>query len=231
MTHLSTATVTITTNLTQSIIATATVVASNCLTTTTPTSNTIQSVASIGVYNSRTMGTSIHSNSPVAAWSGLPSSSDLPESGAHIARTSISTLSSQVTVIPSEYGTASYSGQPGSGVLTSQSSFSIFVPRSNNRLASISKIEEHTLSSLPTVISIRKSRVLLPTSNPTPVTTVQTTDLSRAAPLSHFGRGTLAAREPGFVYGRSDSTLSSIGPTADITYLPKATEKVITQVS
>lgn len=231
MMHLSTATVTITTNLTQSIIATATVLASNCLTTTNPTSNTIQSVASTGVYKSRTMGTSTHSNSPVAAWSGLPSSSDLPESGAHIARTSISTLSSQVTIIPSEYGTASYSGQPGSGVLTSQSSFSIFVPRSDKRLASISRIEEPTLSSLLTVISNQKSKVIFPTSNPASVATVQTTNLIRAAPLSHFEPGCLAVGEPGLVYGGPNSTLSSNGPRVDIKCLPTATGRGITQSS
>lgn len=229
MTHSSTATVTITTNLTQSIFATATVVASNCLTTTTLISDTIQSVPSTGFYTSRTIGAPTNSSVPTVASSDLPSISGLPESEAMIPRTSISTLSSQLAVIPSKRSTPSSTGLPGSGVLTSQSSFSTFVPRSNKRLASISQIEEPTLSSLPTVLSNQKSRVTFPTSNPAPVGTVQTTNLIRAAPFSHFKPGCLAVGKPSLIYGGPNSTLSSNGPKVDIKCLPTATDRGIAQ--
>lgn len=223
-TYLSTVTVTGTTSLTRQITATATVVASNCHITTTTTSNPIRSAASTRVYTSSTVGTPTHSSPPaVSSGYGIPSLSGLAENGAHNVQTS--TLLSLPATSSFPYGISSRSGQSGNGAVSSQSSFPISFPWSKHMRSSISvsKIEESTSSSLIIGVLGKHSTGLLPMSQIIRVTTVPTTGPTRAASMSHFGRGNLIVRGSGVAYGGSDYNLSSSGPSVVITYSATAT--------
>ncbi|KAF6239806.1 hypothetical protein HO173_002352 [Letharia columbiana] len=214
-TYLSTATVTSTISSTKLITATAKVVASNCPTTTATTSDTVKLTALTKVYTSGTVGMPAHSSPPpVSSDYGIPSSSGLPENGAHVIETYISILSNPRADISSGYGTSSYSRLPGSGALSPQSSLSRFVTRSTKSRSStsVSGSEASTLRSVIAAISNKHP----PVSKKPPVATVRYTHPTRATSVSQLDRGSLTVRGHGVAYGEADYTLSSKGPIGPI---------------
>lgn len=202
---------------TKLITATAKVVASNCPTTTATTSDTVKLTALTKVYTSGTVGMPAHSSPPpVPSDYGIPSSSGLPENGAHVIETYISILSNPRADISSGYGTSSYSRLPGSGALSPQSSLSRFVTRSTKSRSSTS-VSGSKASTLRSVIAATSNKHP-PVSKKPPVATVRYTHPTRATSMSQLDRGSLTVRGHGVAYGEADYTLSSRGPSVDVTY-------------
>ena len=221
-TYLSTATVTSRIISTQFIIATVTVVASNCPRITTTTPDRIRSAASNRVYTSSTVRTPTNSSLPTAlSENRINLSSGVPENRTDVSQTSISTVSDLPSAILSRHGTSSHSGLLGSKAVSSQSSFSIVVTGSNKGLSyvSIATLEASTLIS---GVSNKHPSVLLPTYHDHPVATMRTTKPTRAASMSH-STGSRSTRAPGFTNGEPDYTLSSRAPLADVTSLTGVT--------
>lgn len=140
--------------------------------------------------------------------------------------------SNRPAVTSSDYGSSSYSGQPGSGAFSSQSRPSIFVTRSHKGFSSItvSKIKKSTFDGLTTGFLDQKPSGLLSFSMSIRATTVQTTDHTRAASMPHF-RKHLPNSGRGSAYRVSDYTVSSRGPSVDNTYAAVATERGVMETS
>ena len=189
-THISTTTVTSKTRSTNSITATATVLASSCPTTTDR--NIDQSVPLTREHTTSTVGGLTDSNSPaVSPHLRMHSCGGLPESGPHVAHAS------------------SHNRIHGSGAVSSQSPSSLLVKRLNKMLSplSVSDMEVSSLSSLAAGISHKGSSTFLSRNKTKPVANVRPTEPTRIASTSHSDRGNIAIRRPAGDECEADQTL------------------------
>ena len=209
-----TATVTSKIEVTSWVAATTTVVATIC--PTKPISNTIPSASSIGV-STASVETLTYSTHPTASpIYDVSLSSGLSENGAHMAESSILTLSSLPVTSVSPYNTS------GSRVDPFQSLFPMAVTLSNNVLSTSGK-NASTLRSLATGFSSNKSSGLLPMRKPTPVATERPTAHLRIASMSHSGQRNHATWGVDDAQCESDHILPSNSPPTELTYLARVT--------
>lgn len=203
--------------MTSLITVTTTAVASIC--PTEPISNTVPLVSSTGVSNTSVKTPTYSSQPTISPIYDLSSFSGLPQDGAHMAESSISSLP---VMSLSQYNTTIDNELIGNGADSSQSSFPMAVIPSSNVL-STSKMNTSTLRNLATGFSSKNSGGLLPMRKPTPFTTERPTGPLRAASISHFTWRRHATVGHDDAQQGSDRILPSHGPPEELSYLARVT--------
>ena len=220
MTDVHTATVTSKIKVTSLIIATTTVVASIC--PTKPISNTILSVSSIGVSDTSVETPTYTSQPAVSPIHDISLFSGLPEDGAHVAESSILTLSSPPVTSLSRYNKTIDSERTRSGVSSSPSSILMTATPSKNVLF-LYRTNASTLRSLATRVSSKNSSSLFHIRKPTPTTTKRPTGPLHVASVSHTGQRNHATGGRNYGHHKSDHIVPSNGPPKELTSLARVT--------
>lgn len=183
--YLSTATVTSKIKVNISTIATATVVASHCPTTTVS-----------GVIATKNSTTSPVKTPPSSSLPGVSSSynlslsGSLPKAGTHVVGTSISTLSSLRVSMSSGCNGSIHSELRGNGPGHFQSSSPLSATGPNARHSTF-RVRASTLKSLVTGVSMKNASALLPVSK---LVTALPTYLNGSASGSHPDRSKIVVR-------------------------------------
>lgn len=206
--------------VTSLITVTTTVISSTC--PTKLISNTIPSVSSIGASHTDVKTPTYSSQPTVSPVHEISLFSRLPADGAHMAESSILTLSSPPVATWSQYNKSMNSERTGSGVGSSPSSFPIAVTSSNNVL-SLSRMNASTLRSLATSVSSKSSSSFFPPRNPTQIVTGRPAGPLHVASVSHSGQRTHTTGVRNDGHYKSDHLVPSHGPPKELTSLARVT--------